>query len=165
MCPQEWGNATERLYRGCPDLDGDGYADENDGCPTDPEIHATVCPVVIESANQNLKGSGFVGGLSLQLLVLVGAIVLLVVLFAFGLGRSGSQVEDDTLVTNTAAQGDEDERKKLWIEHYVHSGQIAEAKALGWQDPADRPVWQQFEEQQQSEIAAGLPSMIDLDKP
>ncbi len=165
MCPQEWGNATERLYRGCPDLDGDGYADENDGCPTDPNIHDTICPVVTESANQELKSGGFAGGMSLPLLVVVAVIVLLVVLFAFGIGRSGSRSEEEMMVANAPDQVDDDERKSLWIEHYLRAGQIAEAKALGWQDPADRPVWQQFEEQQKAEIVSALPSMIDLEDP
>ena len=64
---------------------------------------------------------------------------------------------------DAANQVDEEERKRLWIEHYLKSGQKEEAKALGWKDPADRPVWQKYEDQQKAEIEAALPSMIDLD--
>ena len=92
-------------------------------------------------------------------------VVLLVLLLVVGLGRSGPQVGDDAMVAEAADEVGEEERKNLWIEHYLRLGQIAEAKALGWQDPEDRPVWQQFEEQQKAETISSLPSMIDLDDP
>ena len=35
-CPQIWGNATVPPYVGCPDTDGDGYADVDDTHPDEP---------------------------------------------------------------------------------------------------------------------------------
>lgn len=165
MCPLEWGNATERLYRGCPDLDGDGYADTNDGCPTDPEIHDRVCPSADVTTNQALESEGGLsGGLSGVLLITVGVLVLLIVSgIAVMFIRSDDDESNQFGAMDAANQVDEEERKRLWIEHYLKSGQKEEAKALGWKDPADRPVWQKYEDQQKAEIEAALPSMIDLD--
>ena len=35
-CPDVWGNATVSPYIGCPDADGDGYADVDDSHPAEP---------------------------------------------------------------------------------------------------------------------------------
>jgi len=35
-CPTVWGNATVSPYIGCPDADGDGYADVDDSHPSEP---------------------------------------------------------------------------------------------------------------------------------
>jgi len=34
-CPQQFGTATQGLMRGCPDSDGDGYADDDDAFPSE----------------------------------------------------------------------------------------------------------------------------------
>ncbi len=34
-CPQQYGTATQGVMRGCPDADGDGYADSDDAFPTE----------------------------------------------------------------------------------------------------------------------------------
>ena len=38
-CPIQWGNATQNGYFGCPDADGDGYANFDDRFPNDPSEH------------------------------------------------------------------------------------------------------------------------------
>ena len=79
------------------------------------------------------------------------------------LARSSEDELEQFGVMDAANQVNDEERKRLWIEHYLKSGEKEEAKALGWKDPADRPVWQKYEEQQKAEVEAALPSMIDLD--
>ena len=50
-----------------------------------------------------------------------------------------------------------------WIDYYVANGQLDEARALGWSDPADLPQWKQFEQQQKAEQDAAIPTMLNLD--
>ena len=63
------------------------------------------------------------------------------------------------------AFSEEEERRLAWIDHYVTSGQLEEAKALGWIEPitTEAPQWKQYELQQKAEQDAALPTMVNLD--
>ena len=37
------------------------------------------------------------------------------------------------------AFSEEEERRLAWIDHYVAAGQLDEARALGWEEPAALP--------------------------
>ena len=58
---------------------------------------------------------------------------------------------------------DEEERREQWIAHYVASGELDKARELGWVDPASMPAWKQHELQQQEQLQASIPTMLDLD--
>jgi hypothetical protein len=63
------------------------------------------------------------------------------------------------------AFSEEEERRLAWIDHYVSSGQLDEAKALGWVEPitTETPQWKQYELQQKAEQDAAIPTMINLE--
>ena len=59
---------------------------------------------------------------------------------------------------------EEEARRQQWVDYYVQSGDLAKAKELGWQDPADLPQWKQHEMAQAAAADAAMPSMLDLDQ-
>ena len=63
------------------------------------------------------------------------------------------------------AFSEEEERRLAWIDHYVASGQLEEAKSLGWIEPitTETPQWKQYELQQKAEQDAAIPTMINLE--
>jgi len=62
------------------------------------------------------------------------------------------------------AFSEEEERRLAWIDHYVAAGELDEARALGWVEPAEVPQWKQHEMQEAAATQAAIPTMMDLDK-
>ena len=62
------------------------------------------------------------------------------------------------------AFSEEEERRLAWIDHYVAAGQLDEARALGWTEPAEVPQWKQHEMQEAAATQAAIPTMLDLDQ-
>ena len=46
----------------------------------------------------------------------------------------------------------------------VEAGQLDEARALGWTEPAEMPQWKQHEMQEAAATQAAIPTMLDLDQ-
>ena len=89
--------------------------------------------------------------------------VIIVAQFAKSAGRNKARKEKLEEIMVNKAFSEEDERRLAWIDYYVANGQLDEARALGWSDPADLPQWKQFEQQQKAEQDAAIPTMLNLD--
>jgi len=79
--------------------------------------------------------------------------------------RSGRLMVTDGAMEVIAAERQEEEvaRQQQWIDYYVQTGDLAKAKELGWEDPADLPQWKQHELEQAAEVDAAMPTMVDLE--
>ena len=160
---------------GCPDGDGDGWSDEGDACPTDPDHHAVgdtcVEPIVDppDTGQSDGEGTTIFGQDPLVVIAAVGVLVaallgaVLVGMFARTAAARRSSRE------RVAAGEDMDtvERRLKWIQYYVAEGRLDEARGLGWDGvnpPPPRaetePSWQQLAaEQGIVDPIASLPGM------
>lgn len=176
-CRKEFGTSNLEEY-GCPDSDGDGRADINDPCPWDPSItagvltgpNAVTCLITSDPSLDSSNEEGGVFSSSAQTFTYMGiAIVfLLALIFVAQVAKASSKrklaserAEERKI---DAAFSEEEERRMAWIDHYVAAGQLDEARALGWVEPAAVPQWKQYELDQQASQQSSIPTMLDLDK-
>ncbi len=173
-CRNEFGTSTTDRY-GCPDSDNDGTSDLNDPCEWDPEITTgirgqVVCAItedpnkVEEESTSDVKGEE-----SNTLLYAMGGVIAFM-LASILIAMLARQASRNRLMKERAVERkiesqlmDEDERREQWIAHYVANGEFDKARELGWTDPASVPAWKQHEIQQQEQLQASIPSMLDLD--
>ncbi len=177
-CRKEFGTSSLEEF-GCPDSDEDGRADLYDPCPWDPAItngvltgpDAVTCSITSDPGNvgENTDSAASLITDSTTLLFMGGAIVLLLALiFVAQIAKAASKRKAsgeraDELKVNMAFS-EEEERRQAWIEHYVAAGELDEARALGWSEPAAVPQWKQHEMQEQAATQAAIPTMFDLDQ-
>ena len=174
QCRNEFGTSVTDRF-GCPDSDNDGMSDLNDPCEWDPEITTgirgqVVCAItedpnkVEEEETSEVKGEE-----SNTLLYAMGGIIafMLASILIAMLARQASRnrlMKERAVERKVEAQlMDEEERREQWIAHYVASGELDKARELGWVDPASMPAWKQHELQQQEQLQASIPTMLDLD--
>ena len=110
-------------------------------------------------------------GENTNLLIMGGVIAFL--MFALLIAQVGKQagrrsgrvmVTDGAMEVMVAERQEEEEaRKQQWIDYYVQTGDLAKAKELGWEDPADLPQWKQHELEQAAAVDAAMPTMVDLE--
>ena len=176
-CRETYGTSvklTPNGQWGCIDSDGDGASDTVDPCPYDPDIATgkvseVTCLITEDPTLKDDAESETDQTSSNNLIIyMAGAIifllcVIIVAQFAKSAGRTKARKEklEEIMVNN--AFSEEDERRLAWIDYYVANGQLDEARALGWSDPADLPQWKQFEQQQKAEQDAAIPTMLNLD--
>jgi hypothetical protein len=175
-----WAGSSWRDRFGCSDSDDDGQSDEYDSCPWDPEIWeyktgGVTCEITEDPSKQSDdKSSGTVGGLlgdNTNLLLMGGIIAFLMfALLIAQVGKQAARRSGRVMVTDGAMeviaaerQEEEQARQQQWIDYYVQTGDLAKAKELGWEDPADLPQWKQHELEQAAEIDAAMPTMVDLE--
>ena len=175
-----WAGSSWRDRFGCSDSDDDGQSDEYDSCPWDPEIWeyktgGVDCEITEDPSKQSDDASsGTVNELlgdTTNLLIMGGIIAFL--MFALLIAqvgkqagrRSGRLMVTDGAMEVIAAERQEEEvaRQQQWIDYYVQTGDLAKAKELGWEDPADLPQWKQHELEQAAEVDAAMPTMVDLE--
>ena len=177
-CRKEFGTSSLEEF-GCPDSDEDGRADLYDPCPWDPAItngvltgpDAVTCSITSDPSNvgESTDSAASLITDSTTLLFMGGAIVLLLALiFVAQIAKAASKRKAsgeraDELKVNMAFS-EEEERRQAWIEHYVAAGELDEARALGWSEPAAVPQWKQHEMQEQAATQAAIPTMFDLDQ-
>lgn len=176
-----WAGTSYRDRFGCTDSDGDGQSDEYDACVWDPEIwefnaSGVTCGITedpsLKDQNQDESTSSgsIVTDTNLYILGGVIAFLLLAVLIAQiskqAARRSGRMMVTDQAMEIMMADRalEEEARRQQWVDYYVQSGDLAKAKELGWQDPADLPQWKQHEMAQAAAADAAMPSMLDLDQ-
>ncbi|MDC0055682.1 hypothetical protein OAJ94_01365 [Deltaproteobacteria bacterium] len=175
-----WAGASWRDRFGCSDSDNDGQSDEYDSCPWDPEIweynNAGVDCKITEDPSKasDDKSSGAANGLlgdNTNLLWMGGIIAFLMfALLIAQVGKQAARRSGRVMVTDGAMeiiaaerQEEEEARQQQWIDYYVQIGDLAKAKELGWEDPADLPQWKQHELEQAAEADAVMPTMVDLE--
>jgi len=162
-CKSDFGTSTEDKY-GCPDTDGDGWSDLADFCPYDPDIHLQGQPCKI-TAPTGKSGDG--GGISPMVLA-IGALItivafMLVLIFVAMIAKQSAGRRRMVEIREMRDQDeifsqDEEDRRQLWVEHFLAEGDLEKAKELGWVDKAD---WQIHMEKKDAEEAS-LPSFDDL---
>ena len=180
-CPDIAGTSRKTATNGqwgCIDSDGDGASDLVDPCPWDPEVSigkagSVVCNINTnpnpEDSSSDSSESG--SDSSSQTLIIMSAVIvfllsiIIVAQFAKAAGKKKhvkSRVEEEMM---DMAFSEEEDRRLAWIDHYVASGQLEDAKALGWVEPitTETPQWKQYELQQKAEQDAAIPDMINLD--
>ena len=177
-CRKVFGTSTLEEY-GCVDSDGDGRADVYDPCPWDPAVtngvltgpDAVTCAITSDpnAVDQSTDDSESLLGSSTTMVFMGGAIVLLLgLIFVAQVAKAASKRKSSTARTEerkvNLAFSEEEERRLAWIEHYVAAGQLDEARALGWEEPAALPQWKQHEMAEQAATQAAIPTMMDLDK-
>ena len=173
-CRNEFGTSTTDRY-GCPDSDNDGTSDLNDPCEWDPEITTgirgqVVCAItedpnkVEEESTSDVKGEE-----SNTLLYAMGGVIAFM-LASILIAMLARQASRNRLMKERAVERkiesqlmDEEERREQWVSYYVANGEFDKARELGWTDPASVPAWKQHEIQQQEQLQASIPSMLDLD--
>jgi hypothetical protein len=150
-------------------------SDLNDPCEWDPEITTgirgqVVCAItedpnkVEEEETSEVKGEG-----SNTLLFAMGGVIAFM-LASILIAMLARQASRNRLMRERAVERkiesqlmDEEERREQWIAHYVANGELDKARELGWVDPASVPAWKQHEIQQQQQLQASIPTMLDLD--
>ncbi len=177
-CRKVFGTSTLEEY-GCVDSDGDGRADVYDPCPWDPAVtngvltgpDAVTCAITSDpnAVDQSTDDSESLMGSSTTMVFMGGAIVLLLgLIFVAQVAKAASKRKSSTARAEerkvNLAFSEEEERRLAWIEHYVAAGQLDEARALGWEEPAALPQWKQHEMAEQAATQAAIPTMMDLDK-
>ena len=176
-CRETYGTSiklTPNGQWGCIDSDGDGASDTVDPCPYDPDIATgkvseVTCLITEDPTLKDDAESETDQTSSNNLIIyMAGAIifllcVIIVAQFAKSAGRTKARKEKLKEIMVNNAFSEEDERRLAWIDYYVANGQLDEARALGWSDPADLPQWKQFEQQQKAEQDAAIPTMLNLD--
>lgn len=180
-CPDLFGTSrktTPNGQWGCLDSDGDGASDTIDPCPWDPEVSegragSVVCdiktdPNLDDSSGDSSQSSS--NSNNQTLIIMSGLIVFLlsiiiVAQFAKAAGKKKLMKIKAEEKMMDMAFSEEEERRLAWIDHYVASGQLEEAKALGWVEPitSETPQWKQYELQQKAEQDAAIPTMINLE--
>ena len=173
-CRNEYGTSTTDRY-GCPDSDNDGMSNLNDPCEWDPAIttgiRGQVDCAITEDPNkvEEEESSEVKGEESNTLLYAMGGIIafmlasILVAMLARQASRNRLMKERAVERKIESQLMDEDERREQWISYYVANGELDKARELGWTDPASVPAWKQHEIQQQEQLQASIPSMLDLD--
>ena len=177
-CRKEYGTSSLEEY-GCIDSDGDGRADVYDPCPWDPAItngvltgpDAVTCSVTSDpnKVDESTDDAASVITDSTTLIFMAGAIVLLLgLIFVAQVAKAASKrkasAERAVERKMDLAFSEEEERRLAWIDHYVAAGQLDEARALGWTEPAEVPQWKQHEMQEAAATQAAIPTMLDLDQ-
>ncbi|MAR47336.1 MAG: hypothetical protein CMA41_06000 [Euryarchaeota archaeon] len=173
-CKNEYGTSTFDRY-GCPDSDGDTVSDLNDPCPWDPDVTSGIkgqveCAI---TEDPNKADDDTVAGTepksSNVVLYTMGGIIafMLAAILVAMLARQSSR---NKLMRERAIERkaedqlmDEEERREQWINYYVANEEFDKARELGWVDPASIPEWKRHEMQQQKDLQASIPSMLDLD--
>ena len=174
-----WAGSSWRDRFGCTDSDGDGQSDDFDSCIWDPEIweydpNGVDCGITedpSQSKGEETKSSGtLVNTTNLYILGGVIAFLLLAVLIA-QISRQAARRSGRTMLTDQAMEvimaeraSEEEGRRQQWVDYYVQTGDLAKAKELGWEDPADLPQWKQHEMAQAAAADAAMPTMLDLDE-
>ena len=174
-----WAGSSWRDRFGCTDSDGDGQSDDFDSCIWDPEIweydsNGVDCGITedpSQSKDGETKSSGMlVNNTNLYILGGVIAFLLLAVLIA-QISRQAARRSGRTMLTDQAMEvimaeraSEEEERRQQWVDYYVQTGDLAKAKELGWEDPADLPQWKQHEMAQAAAADAAMPTMLNLDE-
>ena len=177
-CRKEFGTSSLEEY-GCIDSDDDGRADVYDPCPWDPAItngvltgpDAVVCSITSNpnAVDQSTDDSASTLAGSTTMIFMGGAIVLLLgLIFVAQVAKAASKRKSASARAEerqiNMAFSEEEERREAWIEHYVAAGQLDEARALGWVEPAAVPQWKQHEMAQEAATQAAIPTMLDLDQ-
>jgi WD40 repeat protein len=177
-CRKEYGTSSLEEY-GCIDSDEDGRADVYDPCPWDPAItngvltgpDAVVCLITSNpnAVDQSTEDSASTLAGSTTMIFMGGAIVLLLgLIFVAQVAKAASKRKSASARAEerqiNMAFSEEEERREAWIEHYVAAGQLDEARALGWVEPAAVPQWKQHEMAQEAATQAAIPNMLDLDQ-
>lgn len=173
-CRNEFGTSTTDRY-GCPDSDNDGTSDLNDPCEWDPEIttgiRGQVVCAITENPNkvEDESTSDVKGEESNTLLYAMGGIIAFM-LASILIAMLARQASRNRLMKERAVERkiesqlmDEEERREQWVSYYVANGDFDKARELGWTDPASVPAWKQHEIQQQEQLQASIPTMLDLD--
>ncbi|MDP6906984.1 MAG: hypothetical protein QF440_06155 [Candidatus Thalassarchaeaceae archaeon] len=165
LCVSVQGFSYQGDYFGCLDSDSDGWADTQDSCPYDPDIHLVGQKCIItEPQGSSEQGDDSGSGSNVMIFVGGGVIVFLlllifVALVAKQMGARKRLTEIRGFQAQDAAFAEEEaERREKWIQHYLSQGDIAKAKELGYIEKAQ---WQVHQEQTAAEATA-LPSMDDL---
>ena len=166
-CPTQRGFSFENNYYGCPDTDGDGWADKagQDDCIYDPNIWNTIeqgdCQITEATAGEE---DGNSGNSQLMLYIMGGVIALMLALIfvalvakQMGARKRLSEIKD-LQQQEMAFNNEEQERRQKWIDHYLSTGEIEKAKELGYVEKAE---WQVHMEQEAAEKSS-LPSLGDL---
>ena len=173
VCYKVPGTSYREDYYGCPDVDGDGAADEYDPCPWDPEVFqgaksTAVCSITSDPNTPAAEEEGFLEGQSGTITVMLGAVLFMLALIfvaqisrAAGKRKALAAKREEQMMNESFAE--EEERRQAWIQHYVSQGNYAEARALGWEGTEGLPEWKQHELQQQAAAEAAIPTMMDLD--
>ena len=173
-----WAGTSWRDRFGCTDSDGDGQSDDYDSCLWDPEIwefqsSGVECGIT-EDPSKKTEDQSSGGGLledstNLYILGAIIAFLLIAVLIA-QVSKQAARRSGRTLVTEHAMEvmlaerAEEEEARRLqWIDYYVQTGDLAKAKELGWEDPADLPQWKQHEMAEAAAADAAMPQMPVLD--
>ena len=178
-CRKIFGTSTVEEY-GCVDSDGDGRADVYDPCPWDPAVtngvlsgpDAVTCSITSDPNavdDQSTEETSSLMGSSTTMVFMGGAIVLLLgLIFVAQVAKAAAKRKSSAARAEerkvNLAFSEEEERRLAWIDHYVAAGQLDEARALGWEEPAALPQWKQHEMAEQAATQAAIPSMMDLDK-
>jgi hypothetical protein len=177
-CRKEFGTSSLEEF-GCIDSDGDGRADVYDPCPWDPAItngvltgpEAVTCSITTDpnTVEESADDAASIITDSTTLIFMAGAIVLLLALiFVAQIAKAASKRKTSAERAEerkvNLAFSEEEERRLAWIDHYVAAGQLDEARALGWTEPAEVPQWKQHEMQEQAATQAAIPTMLDLDQ-
>jgi hypothetical protein len=178
ICPKEYGTSSLEEY-GCIDSDSDGRADIYDPCPWDLAItngvltglDAVTCSITSDPSSVEESADDAVSliGDSTTLIFMTGAIVLLLgLIFVAQVAKAASKRKASAGRAEerkvNLAFSEEEERRLAWIDHYVAAGELDEARALGWVEPAEVPQWKQHEMQEAAATQAAIPTMMDLDK-
>ena len=190
-CKLKAGTSYKMDVFGCVDTDKDGYADQIDPCPYDPEVGQGVLGTVDSSTGKVIQCAGFADadgdgipnsydsdyiegsgddGLALDtnLYILFGLVVFLLAVISVAMvakqaGRRKSAYNRAEEMKVAAMFQEEETRKQEWIDYYVSQGDIAKATELGWTPPAEVPQWQQHQMQQEQAQQASIPTMFSLD--
>ena len=132
---------------------------------------AVTCSITSDpnAVDQSTDDSESLMGSSTTMVFMGGAIVLLLgLIFVAQVAKAASKRKSSTARAEerkvNLAFSEEEERRLAWIEHYVAAGQLDEARALGWEEPAALPQWKQHEMAEQAATQAAIPTMMDLDK-
>ena len=190
-CKLKAGTSYKMDVFGCVDTDKDGYADQIDPCPYDPEVGQGVLGTVDSSTGKVIQCAGFADadgdgipnaydsdyiegsgddGLALDtnLYILFGLVVFLLAVISVAMvakqaGKRRSAYNRAEEMKVAAMFQEEETRKQEWIDYYVSQGDIAKATELGWTPPAEVPQWQQHQMQQEQAQQASIPTMFSLD--
>ena len=165
LCKGVQGFSWQDRY-GCPDADEDGWSDQADACPYDPEIHLVGQPCkVTEPVGDGSDAQSEQKGISDMVLWIMGGVITFMLALIFvalvakqmGARRRLSEIREYQ-AQEAAFAADEAERRQKWIDHYLQSGEIEKAKELGYVEKAE---WQTHMEAEAAEAAA-LPDLGDL---
>ena len=169
-------------YFGCPDFDGDGVSSASDPCPYDEKISAglkseVTCASFKDHDNDGIPNefdSDFSSsdaegeGLSSEIIILLVLVLFLLAVITVAMvakqaGRRKVAFGRAEEMQVSSMFEEEESRRLEWIDYYVAQGDFAKAQELGWTQPAEVPMWQQHQQQQQAAQDAAVPTMFNLD--